>query len=200
MTKHKCFISFEIEDNAYKEQIQASESIDMIDKSLNEPINSDNPDYVMQKIRDNNLKDSSVTIFLIGSFSAEIIGEKEQYYIKKELQASLYHSLNHGRNGILGIVLPDMYSNIYKGKSKQPCQICGGFHDIVCIDDSTTIKEFSANYYIQKGHTSCAWSEDQRYCVLTRWDDFILDPNRFINAAWEKRDEDIAQKITVYPK
>ncbi|MEM0513312.1 TIR domain-containing protein [Limosilactobacillus fermentum] len=91
MTRHKCFISFKFED---KTKIQANKNIDMIDKSLNEPIDSDNPDYVMQKIRDDNLKDSSVTIFLIGSVSAEIIGEKEQYYIKKELQASLYHSLN----------------------------------------------------------------------------------------------------------
>lgn len=198
MTRHKCFISFKFEDKTYKEKIQANKNIDMIDKSLNEPIDSDNPDYVMQKIRDDNLKDSSVTIFLIGSVSAEIIGEKEQYYIKKELQASLYHSLNHGRNGILGIVLPDMYSKIYKGQ--QPCQICGRSHDIVCIDDDTTIKEFSANFYIQKGHTLCAWTEDQRYCVLAKWDDFILDPNKFINAAWEKRDEDIAKKITVYPK
>lgn len=198
MTKHKCFISFKVEDKAYKEKIQANKNIDMIDKSLNEPIDSDNPDYVMQKIRDDNLKDSSVTIFLIGSVSAEIIGKKEQYYIKKELQASLYHSLNHGRNGILGIVLPDMYSKVYKGH--QSCQICGKSHNIVCIDDDTTIKEFSANFYIQKGHTTCAWTEDQRYCVLAKWDDFILDPNEFINAAWEKRDEDIAKKITVYPK
>ncbi|WP_080988372.1 TIR domain-containing protein [Lacticaseibacillus paracasei] len=81
MTKHKCFISFKVEDKAYKEKIQANKNIDMIDKSLNEPIDSDNPDYVMQKIRDDNLKDSSVTIFLIGSVSAEIIGKKEQYYI-----------------------------------------------------------------------------------------------------------------------
>lgn len=76
MTRHKCFISFKFEDKTYKEKIQANKNIDMIDKSLNEPIDSDNPDYVMQKIRDDNLKDSSVTIFLIGSVSAEIIGEK----------------------------------------------------------------------------------------------------------------------------
>lgn len=63
MVKHKCFISFKVEDKAYKEKIQRNESIEMIDKSLNEPINSDDPDYVMQKIRNDNLKDSSVTIF-----------------------------------------------------------------------------------------------------------------------------------------
>lgn len=198
MVKHKCFISFKVEDKAYKEKIQRNESIEMIDKSLNEPINSDDPDYVMQKIRNDNLKDSSVTIFLIGNFSAETLGEKEQYYIKKELQASLYHSLNHGRNGILGIVLPSMYSQIYKGQ--YTCSICGNIHNYICINDNTTIKEFSANYYIQKDHTSCAWSEDQRYCVLAKWNDFILDPNSFINVAWEKRNEDIVKRITVYPK
>uniref|UniRef100_UPI0024817E12 TIR domain-containing protein n=1 Tax=Liquorilactobacillus sicerae TaxID=1416943 RepID=UPI0024817E12 len=90
MAIHKCFISFKMEDEGYKKDIQQIEDIQMIDKSLDIPINSDNPDYVMQKIRDENLKDSSVTLFLIGSYSAESLGQNEQYYIKKELQASLY--------------------------------------------------------------------------------------------------------------
>ena len=68
---HKCFISFKTEDERYKKYIQNDLGVDMIDKSLNEPINSDNEDYVMRQIRENYLSDSTVTIFLIGNKSAE---------------------------------------------------------------------------------------------------------------------------------
>ena len=42
---HKCFISFKTEDMDYKKKIQEDMDIDMIDKSLDEPINSDDEDY-----------------------------------------------------------------------------------------------------------------------------------------------------------
>ena len=48
-TKHKCFISFKTQDIEYKKYIQNHLSVEMIDKSLNEPINSDDEDYIMQK-------------------------------------------------------------------------------------------------------------------------------------------------------
>ncbi|KAA8365042.1 MULTISPECIES: TIR domain-containing protein [Leuconostoc] len=198
MSTHKCFISFKFKDEWYKKQIQENLQIDMIDKSLDEPIDSNNPDYIMQTIRDNNLKDSSVTIFLIGIHSSENDNENDQYFIKKELQASLYRSYNHGRNGILGIVLPNMYNTIYSGEGT--CQKCGSIHRYVNVNDSTAIKEFSANYYIEKGHSSCSWTDDQRYCILVKWDDFILNPNKYIDESWEKRQSEIVKKVTVYPK
>jgi len=63
---HKCFISFKTEDKWYKETIQSwvdDNKVDMIDKSLNEPIDSDNEEYIMRKIREDYLSDSTVTIF-----------------------------------------------------------------------------------------------------------------------------------------
>ena len=68
---HKCFISFKTENSEYKDYIQNDLDVDMIDKSLNEPINSDDEDYIMRKIREDYLSDSTVTIFLIGNVSAE---------------------------------------------------------------------------------------------------------------------------------
>lgn len=68
---HKCFISFKTEDMDYKKKIQEDMDIDMIDKSLDEPINSDDEDYIMRKIREDYLADSTVTIYLIGEYSAE---------------------------------------------------------------------------------------------------------------------------------
>lgn len=86
-----------------------------VDKSLKEPIDSDNEDYIMRKIREDYLSDSYVTIFLIGQHSAEN-SEDDQTYIKRELQASLYNGENNTRSGILGVVLPNMYNSVYAGK------------------------------------------------------------------------------------
>ena len=154
---HKCFISFKTQDIDYKKKIQEDMGIEMIDKSLNEPINSDNEDYIMRKIREDYLADSTVTIYLIGEYSAENSFLQDQTYIKRELQASLYNGENNTKNGILGVVLPNMYDRIYKGEEQ--CLICGSNHNIVCVNDDTTIKEFNYNFYIPKDN-GCCWSED----------------------------------------
>lgn len=170
--------------------------IDMIDKSLDEPINSDDEDYIMRKIREDYLADSTVTIYLIGEYSAENSFLQDQTYIKRELQASLYNGENNTKNGILGIVLPSMYDKVYKGKEQ--CSVCGKNHNIVCINDNTTIKEFSYNYYIPK-ESGCSWSEDERYCVLVKWEDFKNDPETYIDNAFNKRKSEISKKTKVRP-
>ena len=193
---HKCFISFKTEDMDYKKKIQEDMDIDMIDKSLDEPINSDDEDYIMRKIREDYLADSTVTIYLIGQYSAENSFLQDQTYIKRELQASLYNGENNTKNGILGIVLPSMYDKVYKGKEQ--CSVCGKNHNIVCINDNTTIKEFSYNYYIPK-ESGCSWSEDERYCVLVKWEDFKNDPETYIDNAFNKRKSEISKKTKVRP-
>lgn len=181
---HKCYISFKQEDKDYKKKIQEwvdDDKIDMIDKSLNEPIDSEDEDYIMRKIREDYLSDSTVTIFLIGSHSSESLGEEEQKYIKRELQASLYDGKEgNSRNGILGVVLPDMYSAIYKGQ--YICSECGENHNAVYINNSTVIKEFSANYYLNN-HGKCAYWEDDRYCVLVKWCEFEKNPKKITQIA-----------------
>ncbi|KAB5489515.1 TIR domain-containing protein [Flagellimonas hadalis] len=193
---HKCFISFKTEDIAFKNHIRDEMDIDMIDKSLDEPINSWDDDYIMRKIREDYLSDSTVTIFLIGSRSSENLGSHEQRYIKKELQASLYNSSNNTKNGILGIVLPTMYDSIYQGSYN--CLTCGGIHNYVGINDSTVIKEFSHNYYIP-AFDKCSWSEDDRYCVLVKWSDFVINPEFYIDQAFDKRSQPISNKTKVKP-
>ena len=194
---HKCYISFKTEDNAYKKHIQENLSIDMIDKSLDEAIESNDEDYVMQKIRQDYLSDSTVTIHLIGSYGAESREFWEQRFIKRELQASLYDGKENPRSGILGVILPSMYNNIYKGSYN--CSTCNPTHSIsfVNINDSTTIKEFSYNYYIP--HNKCSWADEDRYCVLVKWEDFCKDPEKYIEAAFNKREEPIAKKVRVRP-
>lgn len=195
---HRVFISHKREDKVFKNYIQNNLGIDMIDKSLDEAIDSTDEDYVMRKIREDYLSDSTVTIFLIGTHSSENKGEKEQVYIKRELQASLFDGKANSKNGILGIVLPDMYENIYKGSYS--CDKCGGSHNHVAINDNTVIKEFSYNYYIP--NNKCAWSVEDRYCVLVKWDDFAIDAKsaeKYIDQAFDKRTSAISSKTKVRP-
>lgn len=193
---HRCYISFKTEDSAYKKHIQENLDIDMVDCSLDAAIDSDNEDYIMQTIRNQYLSDSTVTIHLIGTYGAEIRGWEEQRFIKRELQASLYHGAGNTQNGILGIVLPSMSNAVYRGQ--QSCWKCGSTHNIVNINDTTVVKEFSYNYYIP--NAKCSWSEDDRYCVLTTWENFIARPEEYIDKAFEKRCQEIAEKTKAYPR
>ena len=194
---HKCFISYKKENVEYKDYlIKNISNSAFIDKSLDRKINSYDGDYVMKVIRQDYLSDSTVTIFLIGSHSSENEGRDwfgdKNYFIQRELQASLYSGEGNTMNGILGVVLPEMYDRIYKGS--EDCSVCGSKHNLVEINDSTVIREFSQNYYI-KPHDGCAWKEEERYCELVKWDDFIKNPDPYIEAAFQKRNSDIAAKV-----
>lgn len=70
---HRCFISFKTEDKEYKRYIQENLEIDMIDKSLSTSIYFTDENYIMRKIREDYLSDSTVTIQLIGEYSAKFI-------------------------------------------------------------------------------------------------------------------------------
>ncbi|MEN5132570.1 TIR domain-containing protein [Elizabethkingia anophelis] len=192
---HKCFISFKTEDIRFKTYIHDELNVDMIDKSLHEPIDSNDEDYIMRKIRENYLSDSTVTIFLIGNRSGENHAGENQNFLKRELQASLYHREGNTKNGILGVVLPDMYEKVYAGRGI--CKTCGNSHNYVKINLNTVVSEFAYNYYIP--NAKCSWGEDDRYCVLVRWDNFCSEPNAYIQKAFEKRNHSISSKTKVRP-
>ena len=69
--------------------------------------------------------------------------------------------------------------------------------DSVNIGDDTVISEFSFNYYIPNG--KCSHSEEERYCVLVKWDDFFRSPESYIELAFQKRESSIAEKTKVRP-
>ena len=197
---HKCFISFKKEDQWYRNKIDDLFSVsDIINKGLDRVIDSYDGDYIMKTIRQDYLKDSTVTVFLIGTHSSEnegfdYMGRRKNYFIERELQASLYNGEGNTRNGILGVVLPEMYDQIYKGTYQ--CLKCGGTHNKVVMNDSTVIREFSKNYYIEP-HSGCAWSDDERYCVLVKWEDFVSNPEKYVDMAFEKRTSAIADKVKI---
>lgn len=193
---HNCFISFKKEDEYYKDQILKKLGAERITgKALDRWIDSDDIDYVMQVIRNEYMMNTSVTIFIIGEHSSEkegsdFFGDKNAF-IKRELQATLYDGKGFSRSGLLGIVLPSMESKIFKGK--YICTICGNEHFLVNINDDTVIKEFSANYYLRK--EGCAYSEDDRFCVLARYSEFMNDPDKYIDKAFRKLSEPIANEV-----
>ena len=134
---HKCFISFKTEDMDYKKKIQEDMDIDMIDKSLDEPINSDDEDYIMRKIREDYLADSTVTIYLIGEYSAENSFLQDQTYIKRELQTSVYKGYKRDKIEMRGdsAEISDfpLYLNTVAGGLDRRDQTIGGFSFVVKI-------------------------------------------------------------------
>ncbi|WP_082181255.1 TIR domain-containing protein [Actinomyces timonensis] len=115
-TRHKCFISYHHADEHEVEQfiqtfdhnqdiliargIGASMSGDIIDSNDN--------DYIMRRIREKYLRDTTVTIVLIGK---ETWGRK---FVDWEIAASLRNTKLSPASGLLAITLPSASS--YSGK------------------------------------------------------------------------------------
>lgn len=204
--RHRCYISYKFEDEFYKNEIIKlfGDSV-FIDKSQQEKIHSDDPDVIMNKIHSEYLVDTTVTIFLIGDKSYENyrdLKDKEkgfdsQIIIRNEIRASLRRrGSDDTRNGLLGIVLPSMINKIYCGKYY--CHHCNSWIRNVVIDDSTVIKEFHKNYYIIPDSEDCDhYSEDGRYAILVSWDEFIKNPKFYIDKAFNKRNQKIADYVRV---
>ena len=195
---HNCFISFKKEDDYYKEKILTKLGSERIlGRALDEWIDSPDIDYVMQVIRTKYMAGTTVTIFLIGKHSSEkegndIFGRPKNAFIQRELQATLYDRKGFPRSGLLGVVLPSMESKIYKGP--YTCKTCGETHNCVDISDDTVIKEFSANYYLKKD-MGCAYSEAGRFCVLVRYSEFMNNPDKYIDMAYDKLNEPICDEV-----
>ena len=88
--------SYKKEDVHYKNfLIRRFGSDEFIDKSLDKTIDSEDGEYVMQVIREEYLRDSTVTIFIIGTHSSENEGTDyygdKNFFIKRELRASLHN-------------------------------------------------------------------------------------------------------------
>lgn len=201
---HNCFISFKKEDQYYKNEISKKLNGDRLQgKSLNKWINSDDINYVMQVIRSQYMKNSSVTLFLIGKHSSENEGFEYSYedgcyynkqnFIIRELKATLYDGTGNRRSGLLGIVLPEMYDTIYGGS--YTCSCCGKTINIVNINPNTVIKEFCENYYLSPSCTDGHCDESERFCVLVKYDDFMKNPDKYINIAYDKTNSSINKSV-----
>lgn len=101
--KHKVFVSYYHQDdekyrNKFEElfgDIYVSKSVDEgdIDPNLN-------TEYVRQKIRDEYLRDSTVTVVLVGN------NTWKRKHVDWEISSSIRHTVKNPRSGLLGIILP----------------------------------------------------------------------------------------------
>jgi hypothetical protein len=106
--KRKVFISFHQKDRRevddFIERWSVKEGV-FIPKALgvsdnDDFVNSTDPEYVMSKIREKYLGDSTVTILLIGKCT------HSRRYVDWEIKASLRQGENYTPNGLVGILLP----------------------------------------------------------------------------------------------
>lgn len=102
--RRKVFISYHHgADQAYYDEFSKffHERFEAVfDNSLERQIDSDNVDYVMQRIRDNHVTGTSCTIVLIGA----------QTYLRKYVDWEIKATLAK-QHGVLGIVLPTHIQN-----------------------------------------------------------------------------------------
>lgn len=100
--KHKVFISFHHEDQAYKDRFVKMMNHDFIDKSVKDGDINDNikTDTIRQKVRDEFIRDASVTVVLIGKRTWQ------RKHVDWEIGSSISKTKRNPRCGLLGILLP----------------------------------------------------------------------------------------------
>ncbi|TFJ92125.1 TIR domain-containing protein [Lentibacillus salicampi] len=116
--RHKVFISYHHEDQEEVDQFIKTfddERDVFIRRGLglsmeDDIVKSDDTDYVMRRIRELYLKDSTVTIVLLGKCTWA------RKYVDWEIQSSLRQGETVTPNGLLGIKLPSYNNNGYPNR------------------------------------------------------------------------------------
>ena len=104
-TRHKCFVSYHQDDEDEAESFIDKYGDVFIAKVLgvsdeDDFIDSDDTDYVIRRIRELYLTDSTVTIVLVGKCTWA------RKYVDWETASTLRNDENNKRSGLLGITLP----------------------------------------------------------------------------------------------
>jgi len=123
MSKHKVFISYHHgNDKAYKEEFEEFYCA-FLDSCISRSVGSGDIDdnlsdeEVREIIRDEYLKNSTVTVVLVG---------KETYkrkHVDWEIYSSLYDGIQNKRSGLIGVLLPtypDLEDNKYNSTTIPP--------------------------------------------------------------------------------
>ena len=102
--RHKVFISFHEKDIKYKEKFVRLMKDRLIDKSVDTGNIDDTglkTETVRQKIRDEYIRDATVTIVLIGPRTWQ------RMHVDREIGSSIRRTKKNSRCGMLGILLPN---------------------------------------------------------------------------------------------
>ena len=110
--RHRVFISFHEKDIRYKEEFVRMMGKRIIDRSVDTGNIDDTglkPERVRQKIRDEYIRDATVTIVLIGPRTWQ------RMYVDREIGSSIRKTKRNSRCGLLGIILPNHRDHGKKG-------------------------------------------------------------------------------------
>ena len=102
--RHKVFVSFHHEDQAYKDRFVGAMGKDIVDESVEDGDIDDarlQTETIRQKIRDEFIADATVTVVLIGPCAWQ------RKHVDWEIGSSLRDTRNNPRSGLLGILLPN---------------------------------------------------------------------------------------------
>ena len=110
--RHKVFISFHHEDQAYKDSFVRMMESNIVDRSIDDGDIDDGlaVDTIRRKIRDEFIADATVTVVLVGACTWQ------RKHVDWEIGSSLRDTRRNSRCGLLGILLPthpDYYRDSY---------------------------------------------------------------------------------------
>jgi hypothetical protein len=175
LTRHKCFISHHAGDKDEVAKFLDDFGTEFIAKTIgvtNEDdfIDSQNTDYVMDRIRTNYLGDSSVTIVLMGRCTWA------RRYVDWEVYSSLRNSRHSKVNGLLAIQLPSVAATGTKLQDR--------INDNVKRDVNGTDVGY-ARWYVYPGSKSTlrAWIEDAYSARTSRAHLIVNDRARRLRSA-----------------
>lgn len=156
--RRKVFISYYHADQVVVDKFIADFSSVFIPKAVGIKegdfiFDSDNPQYIMRKIREEKLQDSTVTIVLIGSCT------HSRRYVDWEIKASLQQGQTLP-NGVIGINLPYM-----GGKSAAPDRLA----DNLSVDGYGNSNGYARYYrYPTSENELRRWIEDAHDARINR--------------------------------
>ncbi len=102
--RHKVFVSYHHEDQAYKDKFIQMMGDDIVDESVDDgDIDDGNlpAETIREKIRDGFIRDATVTVVLIGPCTWQ------RKHVDWEIGSSLRDTKRNSRCGLLGILLPN---------------------------------------------------------------------------------------------
>ena len=132
VSRHKVFISFHEQDIGHKEEFVRKMGKRIVDRSVDTGNIDDTDlktDTVRQKIRDEYIRDATVTIILIGPRTWQ------RKHVDWEIGSSIRRTKRNPRCGLLGIVLPN-HPNYGRNKNLDPHLIPPRLADNWTEDDS----------------------------------------------------------------
>ena len=186
--KHKVFISYHhANDQYYKEELlEFNEKhkifIDMSVDTGN--IDDDLPDETIRvKIRDEYLKDSSVTILLVGTQT------KYRKHIDWEIYSSMYNGKTNKKSGILVIQLPTINPKYVTAPFEEEKQYIYNY-----INSWTSInnrKEYKKRYPCLPERIIDNLMKSDVKISVTKWENIINNPNNLkllIDLAYKARE------------